>query len=347
MDALLELDDFTMHYRTKAGWVKAVDGVTLSLARGQALGLVGESGCGKTSIAMSVMKLLPYNSKVVRGRVLFEGRDIYSMTDEEVRRMRWKGVAMIFQAAMNSLNPVYRVGNQIVEAIVTHEPDTTEEEAWERVGSLFELVGIPKERMHNYPHEYSGGMKQRAVIAMALACNPRLIIADEPTTALDVIVQDKILREMDQIRRRINMSMIYISHDVSVIAEVSDVVAVMYAGKLVELGEADDVFKRPRHPYTYALMQAYPSILGEKHELATIPGEPPNLLDPPSGCRFHPRCDRASKECAAADPPWREIYPGHHCACHNPVGTRDARSELVRPAVGAHGGDGLGSSSNG
>lgn len=346
MDPLLKLDDFTMHYRTKAGWVQAVDGVTLSLARGQALGLVGESGCGKTSIAMSIMKLLPYNSKVVRGRILFEGRDIYSMTDEEVRKMRWKGVAMIFQAAMNSLNPVYRVGNQIVEAIVTHEPETSEEEAWARVGSLFELVGIPKERMYHYPHEYSGGMKQRAVIAMALACNPKLIIADEPTTALDVIVQDKILREMDQIRRKINMSMIYISHDVSVIAEVSDVVAVMYAGKLVELGEADDVFKRPRHPYTHALMRAYPSILGEKHELATIPGEPPNLLDPPSGCRFHPRCDRASAECSKADPTWREIHPGHYCACHNPVEIGGTWAGQVRSGKGADGGDQLGSSSN-
>ncbi|HHY32723.1 MAG TPA: ABC transporter ATP-binding protein [Firmicutes bacterium] len=347
MDPLLQLDDFTMHYRTKAGWVQAVDGVTLSLAKGQALGLVGESGCGKTSIAMSIMKLLPYNSKVVRGRILFEGRDVYSMTDEEVRRMRWKGVAMVFQAAMNSLNPVYRVGNQIVEAIVTHEPETSEEEAWSRVASLFELVGIPKERMHNYPHEYSGGMKQRAVIAMALACNPKLIIADEPTTALDVIVQDRILREMDQIRRKINMSMIYISHDVSVIAEVSDVVAVMYAGKLVELGRADDVFKRPRHPYTYSLMRAYPSILGEKHELATIPGEPPNLLDPPPGCRFHPRCDRATSECSAADPVWREVYPGHYCACHNPVEADGRWSDGGRLGKGTDGGEELGSSSNG
>ncbi len=343
MDTLLKLDDFTMHYRTKAGWVQAVDGVTLSLARGQALGLVGESGCGKTSVAMSIMKLLPYNSKVVRGRILFEDRDIYSMSDEEVRRMRWKGIAMIFQAAMNSLNPVYRVGNQIVEAIVTHEPETSEREARERVASLFELVGIPKERVDHYPHEYSGGMKQRAVIAMALACNPKLVIADEPTTALDVIVQDKILREIDQIRRKINMSMIYISHDVSVIAEVSDVVAVMYAGKLVEMGPADNVFKKPRHPYTCGLMMAYPSILGDKHELATIPGEPPNLLDPPAGCRFHPRCDRASVECREADPVWRAVAEGHYTACHNPVEITGTWSEAVKAL---NGGERLGASSN-
>ncbi len=338
METLLAIEDFTMHYRTKAGWVQAIDGVTLSLGRGQSLGVVGESGCGKTSIAMSIMRLLPYNSQVKRGRVLFKGHDIYGMSDEEVRRIRWKDVSMIFQAAMNSLNPVYRVGNQIVEAIVTHEPGTSEGEARERVASLFEVVGIPKDRMDHYPHEYSGGMKQRAVIAMALACNPSLIIADEPTTALDVIVQDKILREMEEIRRKIDMSMIYISHDVSVIAEVSDMVAVMYAGKIVELGPADDVFKRARHPYTCGLMMAYPSILGDRHELATIPGEPPNLLDPPTGCRFHPRCDRASSECAAREPAWRKTAAGHYCACHNPV----EPNETPAGSSGAGGADGGG-----
>lgn len=326
MDTLLRLEDLTMHYKTKAGWVQAIDSVSFSLKKGQSLGLVGESGCGKTSIAMSIMRLLPYNAKIVKGRVLFGGHDLYALSDEEVRQLRWKEVAMIFQAAMNSLNPVYSVGNQIVEAIVTHEPETSEDKARERVKSLFELVGIPEERMDHYPHEYSGGMKQRAVIAMALACNPSLIIADEPTTALDVIVQDKILREIEEIRRKINMSMIYISHDVSVIAEVSDIVGVMYAGKLLELGPADDVFKRPKNPYTYSLMHAYPSILGEKHDLVTIPGEPPNLLDPPTGCRFHPRCDWATKECKEAEPPWREITEGHYLACHNPVRTEQGKS---------------------
>ena len=328
MDTLLRLEDLTMHYKTKAGWVQAIDGVSFSLNKGQSLGLVGESGCGKTSIAMSLMRLLPNNAKLVRGRVLFGGQDLYALSDEEIRKLRWKKIAMIFQAAMNSLNPVYSVGNQIIEAILTHEPETSEEEARERVKSLFELVGIPAERMGHYPHEYSGGMKQRAVIAMALACRPSLIIADEPTTALDVIVQDKILREIEDIRCKINMSMIYISHDVSVIAEVSDVVGVMYAGKLLELGPADDVFKKPRNPYTYSLMYAYPSILGEKHDLVTIPGEPPNLLAPPAGCRFHPRCDWATKECAKVEPVWHEIANGHYLACHNPI-----RTEAVKPRV--------------
>ncbi|HXL05219.1 MAG TPA: ABC transporter ATP-binding protein [Bacillota bacterium] len=342
MDTLLRLEDLTMHYKTKAGWVQAIDGVSFSLDRGQSLGLVGESGCGKTSIAMSIMRLLPYNAELVKGRILMDGHDLYALSDEEVRQLRWKEVAMIFQAAMNSLNPVYSVGNQIIEAIVTHEPETSEEEARDRAESLFELVGIPKERMDHYPHEYSGGMKQRAVIAMALACNPRLIIADEPTTALDVIVQDKILREIEDIRRKINMSMIYISHDVSVIAEVSDIVGVMYAGKLLELGPCCDVFKRPKNPYTYSLMRAYPSILGEKHDLATIPGEPPNLLDPPSGCRFHPRCDWATKECREVEPPWREIAEGHYLACHNPIKTQQVKSCMQQET--AKGGEGIGAS---
>ena len=331
---LLKVDNLKTCFKTNKGIVRAVDGVSFSIERGQAVGLVGESGCGKTTTALSIVNLLPDNGKVVEGSIILNGKDLTKLSKDKLRKQRWKNVSIIFQSAMNSLNPVYSVGNQIVEAIVTHEPETDEDEARERVKSLFELVGIPKERMDHYPHEYSGGMKQRAVIAMALACNPRLIIADEPTTALDVIVQDKILREIEEIRRKINMSMIYISHDVSVIAEVSDIVGVMYAGKLLELGPADDVFKRPKNPYTYSLMHAYPSILGEKHDLVTIPGEPPNLLDPPTGCRFHPRCDWATKECREAEPPWREITKGHYLACHNPVRTEQNATRKHMTAKG-------------
>lgn len=316
---LLMLDHYTMHYATKRGPVQAVGGVTLQLHRGQSLGLVGESGCGKTSVAMSVIRLLPENARPVAGRILFNGIDLLSLDDEQMRRLRWKSIAMVFQAAMNSLNPVYRVSDQIVEAITTHEPEVTEDEARERVANLFEMVGLARDRMDRYPHEYSGGMKQRAVIAMALACRPQLVIADEPTTALDVIVQDRILREMDEIRRRLHMSMIYISHDISVIAEVSDVVAVMYAGKLVEFGSAEDIFKRPQHPYAVGLMAAYPSILGERRQLETIAGEPPNLLDPPPGCRFHPRCPFATEQCRREEPPLTEVSPGRQVACWHPV----------------------------
>lgn len=318
--ALLSLEDFSMHYGTRDGAVRAVDNVTFELHQGQALGLVGESGCGKTSIAMSILKLLPYNAHMVGGHIFFDGVDLVPLSEDEMRPVRWKGVSMIFQAAMNSLNPVYRVGDQIIEAITTHEPNVSVDEARERVTKLYDLVGLDPKRLDHYPHEYSGGMKQRAVIAMSLACNPKLVIADEPTTALDVIVQDKILKEMDEIRRKLNMSMIYISHDIAVIAEVSEVMGVMYAGKLVEFGPVGEVFKNPLHPYTEGLMSAFPSIKGEKRPLITIGGEPPNLLTPPSGCRFHPRCKYQTGICQEKEPEYQAIKDGHYTACWHPRG---------------------------
>ncbi len=316
--ALLDVQNLTMHYTTKKGDVQAVDDVSFSLEQGEALGLVGESGCGKTSVAICLLKLLPDNARILGGHIYFKGQDLVPLPEGEMRKVRWKGISMIFQAAMNSLNPVHRVGDQIVEAILTHE-QISEEAARERVVELFKLVGLDPERMNHYPHEYSGGMKQRAIIAMALACNPDIIIADEPTTALDVIVQDKILHEMDAIRKKLNMGMIYISHDIAVIAEVSDKIGVMYAGKLVEFADTVTIFKRPVHPYTYALMHAFPSIKGEKRELQSLPGEPPDLLNPPSGCRFHPRCPYATPQCEREEPRWEELEPGHFVACWNPL----------------------------
>jgi len=226
---------------------------------------------------------------------------------------------MIFQAAMNSLNPVYRVGDQIIEAMQQHM-DISIKEARERVAELYKLVGLDPKLMDRYPHEYSGGMKQRAVIAMALACDPRLIIADEPTTALDVIVQDRILRRIDEIRHELNMAMMYISHDIAVIAEVSDRIGVMYAGRIVEFADTATIFKRPAHPYTIALMSAFPSIKGEKRPLVHLAGEPPDLIHPPSGCRFHPRCKFATSRCKEQAPRFEEIEPGHFIACWNPQG---------------------------
>ena len=263
---------------------------------------MGESGCGKTSVAFSLLKLLPENGRFLTGRICLDGVDLLPLREDEMRRFRWSKVAMIFQAAMNSLDPVYRVGDQIMEALELHT-DMTRAAAESRVEELFGLVGLDASLIRRYPHEYSGGMKQRAIIAMALACDPDLIIADEPTTALDVIVQDSILREMRKVQSRLNMGMIYISHDMGVIAEVSDVVGVMYAGMLVEMGETVEVFHRPMHPYTRALMAAFPSVTGEKHDLATLPGEPPDLIDPPSGCRFHPRCPIATEICSQLEPP--------------------------------------------
>ena len=247
---VLAVEDLTMHYSTRAGTVRAVDGVSFSVARGQALGLVGESGCGKSSIALTLLKLLPENAQIISGKVLLDGTDIVPLSEEQLRAYRWDRISMVFQAAMNSLNPVYRVGEQIIEALEIHVK-SAREESIERVRRLYDLVSLDPSFILRYPHEYSGGMKQRAIIAMALACEPDLIIADEPTTALDVIVQDRILREMRNIQAALDMSMIYISHDMAVIAEVSDVVGIMYAGKIVELGETAEVFKKS-HPSVYA-----------------------------------------------------------------------------------------------
>lgn len=277
-----------MHYQTRQGEVKAVDGVSFDLMPAQTLGLVGESGCGKTSVAMSLMRLLPDNARVIRGQVFIDGKDLLSMTEDEVRSYRWKRISMVFQAAMNSLDPVYKVGDQIIEAIEAHDENVLIKESRERVASLFQLVGLEPGLMDRYPHEFSGGMRQRAVIAMALACQPELVIADEPTTALDVIVQDRILRQLKDIQRDMKMSMVYITHDIAVVAEVTDRIGVMYAGKLVELGDTIDVFNDPIHPYTAALLSVFPSIRGEKRPLTPLGGDPPQLDRPARGVPVPP-----------------------------------------------------------
>lgn len=314
--ALLEVSNLTMHYTTRLGDVMAVDSVNFSLERGRALGLVGESGCGKTSIAMTILKLLPKNARILEGQIRFDGVDLVPLSEDQMRRYRWNHISMVFQAAMNSLNPVYTVGDQILEAIQYHMP-MKERVARERIADLYSLVGLDPDVMDQYPHEYSGGMKQRAVIAMALSCDPSIIIADEPTTALDVIVQDRILKQIDKIREELNMGMIYISHDIAVIAEVSDRIGVMYAGKMMEFADTHTIFKSPVHPYTYALMSTFPSVKGDKRELVELPGEPPNLIEPPLGCRFHPRCPRATAVCQEQDPVFTEVANEHFCACWN------------------------------
>ena len=317
-EPILQVKDLTMHYQTRQGAVKAVDGISFDLARGEVLGLVGESGCGKTSVAISFMKLLPDNARVIKGQVLLDGQDLLTMDDGTLRDYRWRRISMIFQAAMNSLDPVHRVGDQIIEALEAHDMFTTMAEARETVDRLFRLVGLDPRLTGQYPHEFSGGMRQRAVIAMALACQPDVVIADEPTTALDVIVQDRILRQIKEIQRDLNMSMIYITHDIAVVAEVTDRIGVMYAGKLVELGSTAQVFNSPIHPYTKALLSVFPSIRGGKRPLATLGGEPPNLVDPPSGCRFHPRCPYATDICQREEPPVVD-RDGHWANCWNPV----------------------------
>ncbi len=319
IDNMLAVKDLTMHYKTSKGEVSAVNNVSFNVKKGQSLGLVGESGCGKTSVAFSLIRLLPDNAEIKHGAILLDGEDVTAMDKKQLLKVRWKGISMVFQAAMNALNPIFTVGDQIVEAIQVHDRDITVNQARLKVAELFDLVGLDAPLMDRYPHEFSGGMRQRAVIAMALACEPKLIIADEPTTALDVIVQDRILNQLKEIQERLDMSMIYISHDIAVIAEVSDRIGVMYAGRMAELADADDIFKQPIHPYTYALMGAFPSIKGEKKDLVTLPGEPPDLLDPPTGCRFHPRCPRATAQCRQETPPFIEHSPDHFAACWRPM----------------------------
>ena len=316
---MLEVRDLTMHYKTSKGEVSAVNNVSFDVKKGQSLGLVGESGCGKTSIAFSLIRLLPDNAVIKDGAIILDDENLVAMDKKELLKVRWKGISMVFQAAMNALNPIFTVGDQIIEAIQVHDRGINVSQAREKVAELFDLVGLDPQLMDRYPHEFSGGMRQRAVIAMALACDPKLIIADEPTTALDVIVQDRILKQLKEIQERLDMSMIYISHDIAVIAEVSDRIGVMYAGRMAELADADDIFKQPIHPYTYALMGAFPSIKGEKKELTTLPGEPPDLLNPPSGCRFHPRCPRATAQCQQETPPFIEHSPDHYAACWPPM----------------------------
>jgi len=281
MSTVLEVQNLTTHYSTLRGWVRAAENVSFTVAKGQALGIAGESGCGKTTVALSILKILPQGGKIRKGKILFEGLDLVPLSDESMRKVRWKGIAIVFQGAMNAFNPVYKIGDQIIEAIQIHERDVDKRTALERARSLLELVGVEPDRVDNYPHEFSGGMRQRALIAMALAANPKLLIADEPGTALDVIVQAQTLKLLRDLKDKLGLAMVMISHDLSIIAETCEKVAIMYAGHIVEYGDADAIFKEPLHPYTQGLVKAFPSIHGEKVRLASIPGQPPDLLHPP------------------------------------------------------------------
>ena len=314
--SLLDIQNLRTYFTTRGGKVKAVDDISLQMDKGDALGLAGESGCGKTTTALTIMQLLPSNAEVLTGKILFEDIDLLTIDEERLRKeFRMKRMSMVFQGAMNSLNPVFRVGDQIRQAILTHE-DVTKEFAWNRVEELFSLVGINTKRARDYPHEFSGGMKQRAIIAMALACNPDLVIADEPVTALDVIVQAQILELMRDLRDKMGLSMIMITHDLSVIADTCNKAAIMYAGKIVEQADSVTIFKHPEHPYTQCLITNYPSVSGEKKEFKPISGIPPNLISPPAGCRFHPRCPYAMEICRKEEPKTVEIKRGHFVACH-------------------------------
>ncbi|WLD94410.1 ABC transporter ATP-binding protein [Alkalihalobacillus sp. AL-G] len=311
---LLEIKNLKTCYKAEGGDVWAVDGVDIVLEPGENLGLVGESGCGKTTIIKSIMRLLP-NGAFSEGKINFKGRNLLELSKKELRKLRWNEISIVSQSAMNSLDPVYKVGAQIVEAIRLHR-DVSKKEAWTRAEELFQLVGVDKSRLKDYPHQFSGGMRQRAIIAMALALDPEIVVADEPTTALDVVVQAQILRRIQNLQKQLNSSMIMVTHDMSVVAETCQKVVVMYAGKVVESGPVDAIFNEPFHPYTMGLKNAFPSVKGEKFDLISIPGYPPDLQNPPIGCRFADRCPFATQLCKEEEPEQVGVSDKHQVACH-------------------------------
>lgn len=313
--ALLRVNNLKTYFQISAGIVKAVDDVSFVLNNGESMGLVGESGCGKTTTALSINKLLPQEGKIVSGEIFLEERNILKLNDSEIKKIRWNDISMIFQGAMNALNPVMKIGDQIAEAIILHKK-VSYKEAIEKSEELFKLVELEPKRISNYPHEFSGGMKQRAMIAMALACDPKLIIADEPTTALDVMVQAQILNLLDKLRKEVNMGLILISHNLSILGETCDKIAVMYAGKIVELGNVEDIYDNNMHPYTNQLLSSFPNIHKEKKIPEPIDGIPPDLINPPSGCRFHPRCLYAENICKEKEPEMIKINENHDYSCH-------------------------------
>ena len=327
---LLQVSNLRMYYRLGEQWVRAVDGVSFLLPRGESLGIVGESGCGKSSLGITLMQVLPPNARIVAGEISFDSQPV--LHNEAFRNVRWKRQSIIFQSAMNALNPVLTVRRQLTEAFRLHRPSATGAEAAERVAEIFDVVGIPRWRMNSYPHELSGGMRQRVMIALSLMLNPELIIADEPTTALDVLIQDQIMAEIDALRERLNLSLILISHDMATVAETCDRVAVMYAGELVEQGPTATIFTNPRHPYTQALVESLPGIRGPRRRLASLPGEPFVPIGEPVGCRFAARCPYATDLCRREAPAQVSLESDHLSSCHyatSPAFSPNQETELV------------------
>lgn len=313
---LLAVEDAVVTYSTSSGDLTAVDEISFSVDENEIFGLVGESGCGKSTVAQAILSLLPSNGRISSGSVRFRGVELTELSKRELDALRWEHFSLISQGAMNALNPVHRISNQIVEAIQAHR-DISTDEARERVAELFEVVGLDPDRMDDYPHQFSGGMKQRAYIAMSLALDPDLIIADEPTTALDVIVQDQILKRLKQLRDELGISVIIISHDISVIAETCNRLGVMYSGKLMEYGNLKEIFANPYNPYTLGLQNAFPTLRGDQSDLISIPGSPPDIADLPDGCRFMDRCPFATSECATDHPPLETVGEDHASACYH------------------------------
>ncbi len=326
---LLNLKNLKTYYRMDNKNIKAVDGISLKLKEGENLGLVGESGCGKTTLAKSINRILPDNGGIVAGEINFQGRDLTRLSEEEINQIRWQEISMVTQSAMNALNPVYKIGDQMVEAFKAHI-DISKKEALNRSAHLFSLLGLEESRLQDYPHQLSGGMKQRVVIAMAMALEPSLIIADEPTTALDVVVQDGILRQFIDLQERIESSLILVTHDISVVAEICQRVAVMYAGHLMEYGSAHEIFKDAYHPYTLGLINAFPTLEAAGEELISIPGSPPDLGAELVGCRFQERCPFSTDKCQRL-PDKHEVAEEHYVRCHYPHKVEEFRKKAKLP----------------
>jgi oligopeptide/dipeptide ABC transporter ATP-binding protein len=329
--ALLEIEDLQVRYRTGAGEARAVDGVSCAIETGMCLGLVGESGCGKSTVAKAVLGILPPAGRVAGGAIRYEGRDLVGMTPQELRRIRWQHIALVPQSAMNGLDPVYTVERQLAEAITAHRSMPAAQRR-HRIAELFALVGLEAGRVRDYPHQFSGGMRQRAMIAMAMVLDPPLIVADEPTTGLDVLMQDQILQQIRLLHERLGKAMLLITHDMAVVAENCDRIAVMYAGRIMEYG-GEAVFRTPYHPYTLGLCNAFPDLADRGRALISIPGTPPDLVSPPDGCRFHARCPFATALCATMEPPLVEVAAGHVVACHYIEQADGFRARAADPAT--------------
>ena len=313
---LLEIKNLTVHYITVDGTVHAVEDLNLELEEGKTLGLVGETGAGKTTTVKAVMQILPDPpAKIIQGEIVFMGEDLLKKTKKAMRKIRGKQISMIFQDPMTSLNPVMTVGDQIMEVIRLHDKNLSRKDAYIKACEMLELVGIKSDRASDFPHQFSGGMKQRVIIAMALACNPKLLIADEPTTALDVTIQAQVLELMRKLKDQYQTSMIMITHDLGIVAEICDYVAVMYAGEIVEYGNREQLFHRPTHPYTKGLFACIPNLMVEDMTLVPIEGLTPDPTKLPKGCRFHPRCPYAAEQCSEKRPETVEIEKGHFVKC--------------------------------
>ena len=315
-DALIKLDNLDAGYQIKQGKIRAVDSINLELKRGEFLGIAGESGCGKSTLAYTIMGLLEDNGRVFDGHLFFDGREVSPTDEETYRTIRWNKVSMVFQSAMNSLNPVLTIREQLTDALLSHDKNLKAADALERAKSRLQLVDISEDRLEAYPHQLSGGMKQRVMIAMALIMNPDVIIMDEPTTALDVVVQRTIIDKIAELQKEFQFAVIFITHDISLLVEISDKLIIMYAGQLVESGPATRVYNHPAHPYTRSLMHSFPSLTGKLIEFGGIPGKPPDFLNLPKGCRFSPRCREAKDICRLENPGFIQVGEGHHGRCH-------------------------------